>query len=309
MKKIVNILLLVLFSTLCFGQNKLANAHYSLKNKEYEKAKELIDAASIDSLFQDVPATWYYKGHIYKELFKEKEGGLMESPLRIESIEAFKRCLELEPEGVYSESSRKGIKYLATTIYNQAAASFNEESYTTALSSYEFHKKVILEVYPETDFSEKDIMIKLGLASIYNRMAEKDSVNGLMQIAEAEKLYKEVLALDTNNISANYNLGIIYYNRGVEIVNNMDYSLDLEQLTMVQDEIIVLFRKSLPFMKKAYDLNPTRKETLIGLQGIYFSLNDIPKSEAYKKELEGLEGENTEVDPQPEEAPEETIQD
>ncbi|MCB0803891.1 MAG: hypothetical protein KDB74_12400, partial [Flavobacteriales bacterium] len=61
-------------------------------------------------------------------------------------------------------------------------------------------------------------------------------------------------------------------------------------LTIIQDEIIVLFRKSLPYMKKAYDLNPTRKETLIGLQGIYFSLNDMPKSELFKKELEMLEG-------------------
>ena len=291
MKRYIYISILFFFSfSIAFGQNKLANAHYSLKQKEYQKAKELIDAAAIDSNFMELPATWYYKGHIYKELFKQNEEDDMYSPLRKESIQGFKHCIELEPNGQYAESAKKGLKYLSTTIYNQAASAFNENTYTEALSVYEYSKEVLRFAYPETDFVDKDIMFNLGLAAIKNAMAEKDSVNADTYIAEAEAIYKTVLVNDSNNITANYNLGIIYYNKGVEIVNNMDYSLDLMELTLIQDEIIALFRKSLPFMKKAYDLNPTRKETLIGLQGIYFSLNDIPKSELYKKELEALEG-------------------
>jgi tetratricopeptide (TPR) repeat protein len=115
--------------------------------------------------------------------------------------------------------------------------------------------------------------------------------------------------MDPNNISANYNLGIIYYNEGVEIVNNMDYSLDLFELNAVQDKIIELFKESLPYMTKAYELNPKRRETLIGLQGIYFSLNDIEKSEAFKQELEALDNEgNTATTPtkQSQESPQDT---
>jgi tetratricopeptide (TPR) repeat protein len=297
---------LFLFANIVNGQNKLANALYSLKNNELDKAKELIDAASVDSVFIENAATWYYKGHIYKGLFQRDESGELNSVKRKESIESFKKCIEKEPDGQYAESSKKGIKYLATTIYNQAASSFGEDSYLSAIQSYEYHKEVMSYAYPDTDFIDKDIMFKLGLASIYNRMADKDSVNAKMHISEAEKVYKQVLLLDSNNISANYNLGIIYYNQGVDIVNHMDYSLDLMELTLIQDEIIVLFRKSLPYMKKAYDLNPTRKETLIGLQGIYFSLNDIPQSEAYKKELESLEGSSA---PKQDEEIDEAIQD
>lgn len=306
MKKILYISAFLLFGLSLNAQNKLANAHYSLKNKEFEKAKELIDAATVDTLFSELPATWYYKGHIYKELFKKYEAEDLNSPYRVESIEGFKKCVELEPNGQYAESAKKGIKYLATTIYNQAAATFDEQNYPTAIASYEYHKKVMAFAYPETDFMDKDIMFKLGLASIHNRLAEMDSANATMHLSEAESIYKEVLELDSNNISANYNLGIIYYNQGVEIVNNMDYSLDLMELTLIQDEIIELFRKSLPYMKKAYDLNPTRKETLIGLQGIYFSLNDIPKSDMYKKELESLEENGA---PEQREAIDEEVQD
>ena len=105
-----------------------------------------------------------------------------------------------------------------------------------------------------------------------------------------KKLYEEVLELDENNISANYNLGILYYNKGADIVNNMDYSLDLAELNRIQEELYIIFKKSLPYMKRAYDLNPKKEETLIGLQGIYLSMNDKEKSEAYKQELEKLKG-------------------
>ena len=32
-------------------------------------------------------------------------------------------------------------------------------------------------------------------------------------------------------------------------------------------------------MLKAFEMNPTRKETLLGLEGIYYSLQDTEKSE------------------------------
>ncbi|MEQ8907755.1 MAG: hypothetical protein RIC95_01060 [Vicingaceae bacterium] len=293
MKKLIYILIFTVCSAGLQAQNKLTNAIYSIKNNELDKAQRLIDAAMEDSLFRDKAATWYYAGYIYKELYKEKELKDKQSPLRLQSAEYFKKALKLDTANTFDKSSRQNLKYIAETIYNNAASSFDNESYPIAISNYNQYKEILSFTYPETDFTEKDIMFNLALATTYSRMAEGDSANSEMHIQKAKNLYEKVLRLDSNNVSANYNIGIIYYNRGVEIVNNMDYSLDLEQLNAVQDSIIVLFKKSLPYMKKAYDLNPKRKETLIGLQGIYFSLNDIPKSEAYKKELEQLEEEES----------------
>ena len=291
MKKLIYIALLLLFGNSLIGQNKLTNALYSLKNNELDKAKLLIDAAAEDTLFQDKAATWYYRGFIYKNLFKENESSNKQSPLRLKSIEYFKKSLEIEPEGTYAESTKKGMTFLAQTIYNHSATSFDPENYELAISNYELYKEVMRVVEPESDFTSKDVMFNLALATTFGRIAEedKDSTKRATFTDKAKKLYEEVLKMDPNNISANYNLGIIYYNEGVEIVNNMDYSLDLFELNAVQDRIIELFKESLPYMKKAYELNPKRKETLIGLQGIYFSLNDIEKSEAFKKELEELE--------------------
>lgn len=290
MKKLIYIALLLLYGNSLIGQNKLTNAIYSLKNNELDKAKQLIDAAIEDTLFADKASTWYYRGTIYKELFKQNESDKKQSPYRIESLDSYKKSLEIESEGNYVDHSQKSLKYLAQTIYNHSATSFDPVNYSIAISNYELYKEIMKFIEPETNFKEKDIMFNLALATTYGRIAEEDTTKKEEYMNKAKALYEEVLEKDPENISANYNLGIIYYNEGVEIVNNMDYSLDLFELNAVQDRIIELFRSSLPYMLKAYELNPKRKETLIGLQGIYFSLNDIEKSERYKKELEILEG-------------------
>lgn len=273
------------------GQNKLTNALYNLKMGELDKAKELIDAATEDSLFIGKASTYYYKGNIYKELFKEREPDMKQSPYRVIAVESFKKSLELEPDGTYAESSRKIMRYLAETVYNHAAVSLNTTEYKKALSNYKFYKEIISTAYPGTEFKDKDIMFNLALATIYSKLAEEDSTSSTEYYGKTIELYNEIIEIDSNNVSANYNMGILYYNQGVDIVNNMDYSLDLEQLNEVQDRIILLFKQSLPYMVKAYQLDNKRRETLIGLQGIYFSLNDIEKSEYYKKELEELNAE------------------
>ena len=99
-----------------------------------------------------------------------------------------------------------------------------------------------------------------------------------------------MLILEPNNISANYNMGIIYYNQAVSLImNKLDYDFDLATLNDIQDEALNWFKKSLPYMEKAYQLNPRRKETLIGLSGIYYSLHDNDKSQQFQKLSQDLD--------------------
>jgi hypothetical protein len=291
MKKIFYIALLLFCTNTVIGQNKLANAIYSLKNNELDKAKELIDAAADDSLFNNKAATWYYRGFIYKELYKRDESSNRESEVREKSIEFFQKAMQMEQQGPFSEACKNGIKFLASTFYNESGQSFNPADYQQAAILYDKYKNLISSVDSSVNFSEKDIQFNLALGSTYNRMANLDSANAKTFIDKAIQAYQKVLKEDSNNFSANYNLGIIYYNEGVEIVKQMDYGLDLLELTMMQDKLFEIFRMSLPYMKKAYDLNPRRRETLIGLEGIYFSMNDVEKSELFKKKLEQLDQE------------------
>ena len=278
-----------LLSGSVLGQSKLTDATKFLREGELDKAKELIDATEDDSLLNTKASTFYYKGYIYKELFKDREADIIQSPYRVIAVESFKTSIEMDPDGTFSESSRKNLKYLAETVYNHAATSLNPSDYEKAITNYRFYKEIMSLAYPSTNFQEKDIIFNLALATVYNKLVEKDSANAESYYTNIVALYNEILELDSNNVSANYNMGILYYNQGVDIVNAMDYDLDLEQLSQLQDQIVVLFKKSLPYMLKAYELDPKRRATLTGLQGIYFSLNDMEKSERYRLELEELD--------------------
>ena len=105
----------------------------------------------------------------------------------------------------------------------------------------------------------------------------------------AEQTYKQVIALDTNNWGANYNLALLYYNYGVDIINAMDVSSDIIVIENIQDQAKDLFKKALPYAMKCYSLDPKRKEVLIALQGIYFSLYEFDKSDEFKAKVELLE--------------------
>ena len=288
MRKLIYISLLLFLTTTLGAQNKLTNALYSLKHNELEKAQILIDAAAEDTLFTQKASTWYYRGYIYKEIFKNKESDDVFSPARDTAVSSFIKALEKKDVDEFKSSINSSLQFLAGTYYNHAAVLFTPQNHELALDRYNHFKDVMLIIDPMYDFSAKDNNFKLALASVYNELAVQNPDSEEVYTQKAADIYLEILMVDSNDVSANYNLGIYYYNKGVELVNNMDYSMDLYELNAVQDQMISFFKKSLPYMKKAYDLDPSRKETLEGLQGIYFGLNDKQKSDKYKEELDAL---------------------
>ena len=55
----------------------------------------------------------------------------------------------------------------------------------------------------------------------------------------AKSAYNIVLKLDPENLSGNYNVGILYYNKAVNIINNQTYDITLATLNDIQDTSIV----------------------------------------------------------------------
>lgn len=296
MTKKISILLFVLaFSHTAFsqfvGRDHLSVALYYMQKTELDSAKKYIDLAVEDEALSTEAKTWYYKGFVYKDLYKSREKTNKNSPYRLEAIKAFDVMKPLDVENEFAESTSKMLKYLASTLYNDAVRSLSPETYSQAINHYDLYKKTMKEALPSTDFNSQDVKFKMALASMLNKPAETDAGLDSIQVIYIKKLYSEILEIDENNPGANYNLATLYYNEAADIINNMDYDMDILHLNKIQDNCIEIFLKGLPYMKKSYDLNYKRRETLIGLSNIYYGLNDVEKSEQYKKELEELEKE------------------
>lgn len=261
------------------------------KAKELNKARELIETAAGNEVYSGLSKTWYFKAYIYKDIYKEDRNAPDAQQMRSIAIDSYFKTIELDQANEFVEDSKQSIRFLSSTIYNDAAAALDTNNFETAATLYETYKEISMRVNPEMDFSARDIEFKLYMASKYSIIYDAADVNNKPADISVKivDLYKAVLQIDSNNFSGNYNLGIHYYNQGVNIIENIDYNSDFEIIMQKQVEVIELFNLALPYMLKAHKLDPLRKEPIRGLSGIYYGLNDLEKSEYYQKKLEELE--------------------
>ncbi len=140
----------------------------------------------------------------------------------------------------------------------------------------------------ELDPDNINYMILLAIQ--YEKFADtfKGEPKFEVYIEKARQYYAKVLAIESNHLQANYNLGLLYYNHGVTIANNLDLDADILTIYETQDQVTELFNKALPYMTKSFQLDGKRRDTLIALQNIYTALNDEEKAGYYRELLEDL---------------------
>ncbi len=282
-------LLLFLAVSLNAQQSRVTAAYTFLQQGKLDSAKATIDVAILHPETQSDGQAWYVRGFIYKTIYNQSEKSNKQSSSRIEGLISFKKSLTIDTTQENVTENIKNIKYLATTLYNDAAASLDTIDYKIAVNNFDIFREYYLLVDPSAEnFKQKEIDFANAMATVYTRIYEADRNGKTDFLNYAKASYNKALSFDPNNINANYNMGILYYNQAVNLINQSDYDLDIVALNDVQDNSINLFKQSLPFMEKAYALDPNKKETLLGLSGIYFSLNEKEKSNEFKQKLEQI---------------------
>lgn len=288
-RKIFTLGLLLLITIISNAQSdKIANAVKFYQANNLDSAKLYIDEAIKNQATENDAQAWYIRGFIYKEIYTKREAENKQSTARTEALYSFKKSLSIDTTKENVEENKKNIKFLAYKFFNDAASSLDTINYEIAIINFQQYKSTML-IIDSSLISQKELEFNLAIGSVYTKLFETDRKASNRFLDLAKVAYSKVLSIDPNNISANYNMGILYYNQAVHLIKEMDYDIDMVSLSDIQDNSIVLFKESLPFMEKAYELDPNRKETLQGLSGIYFSLNDFEKSNAFKQKLEKIE--------------------
>jgi tetratricopeptide (TPR) repeat protein len=104
--------------------------------------------------------------------------------------------------------------------------------------------------------------------------------------AQAEADYLKSLELKPDNFDANYNLGALYFNRGVEFNSNApeDFaSEEYEKMILKRD---AEFKKALGYFEKAQSIEPDDRGVLMALKNLYGQLNMMDEYMEVKKKLE-----------------------
>ena len=127
-------------------------------------------------------------------------------------------------------------------------------------------------------FYKKDTEVMLLYGTIEGKLFDMDTEKREEHFQKRISLYEKILKLEPNNLLANYNLGITYYNKGVELINDEGvFEKDIFEFDQLLNVCAGLFQKALPHVLKAHQLDPQNYNTLKALEGIYYNLNEREK--------------------------------
>jgi tetratricopeptide (TPR) repeat protein len=269
------------------------------KSKEYENARGYIDTvlSQCPDQKQD-PYFWHVCGFINKDIFEFIENKEPGSVSMANATNCFIKSLNLDVEKKYFDLNNKLLDYFSTFYYNDAVKilqKFDVKNQDNAIAYYNSFKKLKRIAHPDYDFSNKEVDFYFGIGMLYKMRYEKDKANSKSLLDSCINYFNKSLAIDPHQYSSNYNLGILYHNLGVDIImEELDIDADLEMVILMQEQAVEYFSKSLPYLKKVYQMKPQEVSIVQGIAAVYYSLNDMEKHVEYMnllKELESKSGE------------------
>lgn len=215
----------------------------------------------------------------------------------------------------YIKDYNKSIEYLSKT---KNLKSFGYNSYINIKNSYLFKNdtssaiKTLKESfvkYPDSTHLFREIVYFYALTNnsteglkFIDEQKTKSKPTGFMYFVEgtlyegvsniekAKESYTKCINIEPMNFDCNYNIGVIYFNNAGEIVNKANElpTKEVEKFKIETAKGKEEFKRALPFLEKALEINPQSRNTVYSLKEIYYRLDEKVKYEEMKKKLESL---------------------
>ncbi len=269
------------------------------QEKKYDLAKEKINEA-METGEARYPYSWYVKGFIAKEIYKNQELNNRHSKNREEALNGFYKCMEMDKKNEFTEMSKAGIKYLATTYFNDAQTRSREFDLNNAheaedlFNLFRKHMRTVDPVFPIKSF-EKDFSKNMAQRyfTLWQLNLDDESV-----AEKALAQYANAMRMDSLDGAIHYNVAVIYYNRAVFKYRKIDANTEFIDLIDIQQECANLIKnKALVSMNKAYAIDPEKPEVIRGLLFIHRALEHEKDVEYFKTEIERLVDEGKLAEP------------
>ena len=187
MRSICLLLISLSFGTVAteaFGQVILLDktADY-LKQKNLSAAREAIELAVKNETTKNEARTWYLRGFVYKELYKQNSS---EPTHRETAVEALHKSVSLDARKEFVNSSNASLDYLYGTYYNEGIDLINAKEYDKALRGLRRFIEHRAKTKPDAYYAEA-----LYYAGVANNATGKKN--------EAQQCFEQALAKGYNN--------------------------------------------------------------------------------------------------------------
>lgn len=136
---------------------------------------------------------------------------------------------------------------------------------------------------------EKAIASDPTNSNLYNVLGSMYDQTGKKDLAQAT--YEKALKADPNNFDANFNLGVLHFNKGADLsrkYNKLDYASQKKVGVKMNADINNYFKASLPYFEASHKINPKDVNTMETLAKIYINLGRTKDAEAMNKKADAV---------------------
>lgn len=260
---------------------------YELNN--LAEATKYSDSAIMSETEKNLAYTWHVRGYIYKDYYKNIDKQNNQSAARWKAIEAYSKSIELDKENKFTENNLKNIEFMATSFYNDAVRTLTIETYLQSEEFYNTFKKILNNHAIKIDFNKSDAEYYNAAATVMLKAYNKQDNDTDKYFDKAIEFYSKVLTVDEENCLALYQIGILYYNRGVDIILSLDDTAELEKVIDAQEKLTHYMSLSEPYLKKAWEIFKSGKECknvseiIEGLKGINYQRQNTQEMQYWEK--------------------------
>jgi tetratricopeptide (TPR) repeat protein len=110
------------------------------------------------------------------------------------------------------------------------------------------------------------------------------------KLEEATVALAKSIELEPDFFDTQYNMGVCYYNMGVNMFDAANDIMDNAKYNAAVEEAKKVFSKSLPYMEHALEIKPDDMDTMTSLKELYYRLQMTDKYEAISKKIEEIGG-------------------
>jgi tetratricopeptide (TPR) repeat protein len=114
-----------------------------------------------------------------------------------------------------------------------------------------------------------DYMLLVGYGSLLEREDKEEAI----------LIYKKAIGIDGKKDLAFYNLGVLYFNMGAKLNEKARLSENTDSTAIYKNEAQVHFAEALPYLQRAFEIDPYSLETVKALKQISLITN---RNEDYK---------------------------
>ena len=139
------------------------------------------------------------------------------------------------------------------------------------------------------DFTKAEELLNLAIEEDPNNhqlfFALGSSYDNLNQFDKAVTAYEEAVAIKSDFFDALYNLGVLYYNKGGDMIKEANSMRDWRKADAHTKKAEETMLKALPHIEICYELDPNDKNILLILKELYYRNGNTVKYKEVSSKL------------------------